>query len=180
MAFRARYPNGGMRVQEGQVEIEVPDQDEGEVRVAGQSWLPLRAASDTEFVVADPNVNARIVFRTTPGGDVEGATLHQGARETAILRTDAWQPGPDQLDAYAGRYFSPELETIYTLVVREGGLVAEHRWNDDLELLAVEEDVFAGARSPHRIEFVRDERGTITGFRISLGRTTGVPFERLE
>lgn len=154
------------------------DGDAFTARLAGQSPFPLRAVSSRVFVALDPEADARVVFHTHPDGRAQRATVHLQGQEHAVWRVDAWRPNAEQLADYSGRYSSPELETTYTLSVRDKQLVAEHRWNGDVQLDPVELDAFAGEDFPLRIRFRRDSGGAITGFQASLYRTRDVWFEK--
>jgi hypothetical protein len=88
----------------------------------------------------------------------------------------------EELAAYAGRYYGPEVETFWTIEVRDGDLVAMHRRLDDVVLTPnpSDEDAFGGAFPFATVEFVRAEDGTVSGFRAANGRTRDVWFERIE
>jgi len=150
-------------------------------RLGDRDWFGLVPVADTVFVVEadDAAEGDRIVFRVGPDGRTEGATAHINGRAIPMSRAQ-WSPDPNDLAEFTGRYLSPEIETVYTLHVRDGRLVAEHRWNPALALVPVEQDVFVGTEQPQRIEFQRDPGGAVTGFRASLGRAAGVWFERLD
>ena len=150
-------------------------------RLGDRAWFGLVPVADTVFSVeaADAADGDRIVFHVGPDGRTEGATAHINGRPIPMSRTQ-WSPGPSDLAAFAGRYLSPEIETVYTLHVRDGRLVSEHRWNPPLPLEPVEQDVFVGTVQPLRIEFQRDPGGAVSGFQASLGRAAGVWFEKLD
>jgi len=93
----------------------------------------------------------------------------------------SWDPPADERAAYAGRYFSPELETTY--VVREDGgrLVATHRRHGDTVLTPREKDRFEGsAFYLGDVKFTRDTAGAITGMLVTTGRVRNLRFERQE
>jgi CubicO group peptidase (beta-lactamase class C family) len=71
---------------------------------------------------------------------------------------------PDKLREFTGDYWSDELGTTYTVVVRGGALVATHRRLDDIVLVHNTGDDF---RSFH---FTRDSAGRVTGLMLSSGR----------
>jgi CubicO group peptidase (beta-lactamase class C family) len=83
------------------------------------------------------------------------------------------------LASLAGRYYSPELETVYTLVVEDGKLMGKHRRHDDFELTATEEWVFRGPNFFSEVRFERNQAGVVTGMRASNGRVRNLLFERL-
>lgn len=114
-----------------------------------------------------------------------GDALAPAAPEPAPPATPAaarepWRPGPADLAGFAGRYLSDELETIYTMVVVEGRLVARHRRHGDIPLTPAEPDAFdAGQWFFDRVRFERDAAGSVTAFRLTTGRARNVLFRRM-
>ena len=87
----------------------------------------------------------------------------------------AWQPRPEELAAFAGEYFSSELDTSYRLAVADGKLVLHRRRGPPLTLEANSVDVFRFGGT--RLRFSR-ERGRVTGFIVDAGRTRNLRFDR--
>jgi CubicO group peptidase (beta-lactamase class C family) len=85
----------------------------------------------------------------------------------------------EKLAAYSGRYFSYELETLYTLVVEEGRLICKHRRHDDFPLAPVGKDEFRGPQFFAEVRFERDDTGNISGLRVSNGRVLDLRFDRI-
>jgi len=94
-----------------------------------------------------------------------------------VRRPEAFEPTPADLAAYAGEYFSPELETSYRLVVKGETLVAEHSRHEDIPLRPVRKDRFASSLLG-RVRFERDPDGRINGLRASTGRVRNLRFDR--
>ena len=93
---------------------------------------------------------------------------------------EPWRPSEPDLAAYAGRYLSEELETIYTVVVEGGRLVARHRRHGDIPLEPVEPDVFQrGQWYFGSARFERDSTGRVTAMRVSTSRVRNVLFRRM-
>ncbi len=106
-----------------------------------------------------------------PAADADG-----GAGED---EASAWSPTAADLRRFEGRYLSPELETIYTLVVESGKLIAKHRRHADFELTPTERDAFEGASFFGVARFERDGSGAVTGMRVSNGRVRNLLFNRI-
>ncbi|HEY0304992.1 MAG TPA: serine hydrolase domain-containing protein [Longimicrobiales bacterium] len=91
-----------------------------------------------------------------------------------------WTPTPAELQAYAGVYYSPELETRYEVVIQNNGLVARHRRHGDIAMRQVRADNFRAAPFYFsEIRFERDVQGKVTGMRVSAGRVRNLKFEKL-
>ncbi|MDP2857126.1 MAG: serine hydrolase domain-containing protein [Bacillota bacterium] len=80
---------------------------------------------------------------------------------------------------YTGRYFSPELDTTYTVSVAGSGLVLQHWRLDDAPLVFVGDDRFVARRSDSpELRFERRE-GRVVGFRVMAGRVRNLGFGRV-
>jgi CubicO group peptidase (beta-lactamase class C family) len=151
------------------------------VMAVGGSSMPLPAVSDSTFLLGEADF--RIAFHRERDGTVSRATLLGRGRSEPVRRVVVYTPTLAELQAYTGRYYSPELETIYTIVLQEGRLLARHRRHGDLPLVAKQANVFSG--SPAWVEHVVFERGAdgkVTGMRVSnaSGRTRNLRFEKLD
>ena len=141
----------------------------------------LAALADTLFRVMIPGVEARLSFHVGPEGGVEEGTLYQGGLAMPFERILglAWRPSPDDLAAFAGRYYSPELETAYVARVDGDRLVLDHPRNGEIGLDPREADVFqSDAWYLGELTFERDASGVVTGMRATSLRTRDVRFER--
>ena len=143
----------------------------------GQPRFALIALSDTLFRI-DASVDIRISFHREPDGRVERGTVYQNG-ETAIRRVVPWNPDAEALAVYEGRFYSPELETFYTIAVEDSQLVAKHRRHGVIELSSKEEDSFRGnVFFFGDVAFDRDEAGGVTSMRVSNGRVRNLVFEK--
>jgi hypothetical protein len=92
---------------------------------------------------------------------------------------EPFKPEPSELKAYEGRYFSPELDMIYTLEARDTTLLLKLRNTKDVELSAIEKDSYRGdVFFISQVDFQRDGAGKVASFTVSNGRTKGVRFEK--
>lgn len=93
---------------------------------------------------------------------------------------EAWSPDAAELEAYAGRYFSEELETFYTIVIDDDKLVLRHRRFDDIVLTAGSKpDSFTGGFPVAEARFERDGDGQVTTLLVGNVRARGIRFERV-
>jgi CubicO group peptidase (beta-lactamase class C family) len=104
----------------------------------------------------------------------DAASAGEDAQEQ--VESDPWTPGGYELAEYEGQYYSPELETIYTLQVEGGRLMASHRRLADFELAPESEGTFSGPVGT--VTFERNGAGEVTGLRMSNGRVLNMLFER--
>lgn len=92
--------------------------------------------------------------------------------------TKPWQPTAADLKAFAGEYRSEELQTSYTLEVREGRLVARHFRTGDVVFRPVQEDRF-DAPTFGQVRFVRGASGGVEAFTATTDRVRNLRFERV-
>jgi CubicO group peptidase (beta-lactamase class C family) len=122
-------------------------------RAPGQELVFVRNGSRTGEVLA------------ISGGD----TTHYSAVPAA-------SPAPAALAAYAGSYWSGELETRYRVEVRDGALVVRQPLEDPVALSPTFADGFTSPAGT--VIFTRDRAGKVTGFGIWAGRIRNVRFDR--
>ncbi len=145
-----------------------------QLQVPGQPPLPLKPTSLTTFeVVGAP---AKITFNTTADSTVEGITFDQDGQHPG--RRVAEKSSVD-LNSFAGRYFSEELETFYDLSVEDGKLVIRHRRFGPVALTYTSGDSFSGTLPVSSMVFRRDAEGKVTGFEAGNGRARGIIFTKV-
>lgn len=72
------------------------------------------------------------------------------------------------IDDYLGSFYSEEIETSYTFSVEKGKIVATHPFNEKVILYPIAEDTFITPSAIlGRVNFIRDEQGSIIGCNIS-------------
>jgi CubicO group peptidase (beta-lactamase class C family) len=86
-----------------------------------------------------------------------------------------WSPSPADLAAFGGMYYSPELETTYSLRVENGKLMLTRRREAPAELTPTASDSF---RSRGLVFAFTREKGRPNGFTVDAGRTKNLRFER--
>ena len=93
-------------------------------------------------------------------------------------RTDssAWKPNASDLAAYAGTYYSPDVETALELSAANGALTLFRRSATRVVLRPVSPDTFAGFSD--RVWFTRDALGRVAALHVAGGRAYDVVFER--
>jgi CubicO group peptidase (beta-lactamase class C family) len=148
------------------------------VQATGQPQLQIEPTSDSTFVIS--TLDAPITFHRDEEGEVHALTLYQNGEQHATRLEDEiepWEPTPDDLREFEGRYFSQEIETVYNLEMEEGELQLKQRRLDGGPLTPRAKDAFSGAGL--QFSFERDRNGQIIGFYVSNGRSRDVRFERI-
>jgi hypothetical protein len=88
----------------------------------------------------------------------------------------AWQPSASDLAAYAGTYYSPDVETTFQVSVTNGALTLFRRPAARFTLRPTSRDSFTGLED--RVWFTRDASGRVTALHTSGGRAYDVVFDR--
>jgi hypothetical protein len=151
------------------------------------------------FVAYYPELDAGVIVLSNDGGSnpaevasgaadaffgdrmlPRAAPANPPAAPPPAARPSAWQPDEAQLAAYAGTYYSPELETQYTVLLKNGGLVARHRRNGDIDLRPASPDRFTASGGYFsEVTFEKGADGRVSGMRVSSGRVRRLHFQRL-
>jgi CubicO group peptidase (beta-lactamase class C family) len=151
------------------------DEDRIYTQATGQPEIDIKATSDSTFSLV--GVPASVTFHRNEDGTADSLTLHQNGNH--IAKKIAFELSFNDMKEYTGRYFSDEIETLYTLAIEDSSLVLKnYQFEDAIELSAGNTDSFSGGFPIAEISFERDESGKITGFNASNGRTRGVFFAK--
>lgn len=151
------------------------DGDRIYTQATNQPEVNLTATSDSTFSIV--GVDASVTFHLNQDATADSITLHQNGDH--IARKIEFLLEPEQMTEFTGRYYSEEIETLYTLVLKDGNLyLRNYQMDNDLALDATNEDTFGSVFPLTSVHFVRNENGEITGFKASSGRTRDVLFEK--
>ncbi|MBS3745074.1 MAG: serine hydrolase [Wenzhouxiangellaceae bacterium] len=151
--------------------------EDGQLNVQGTNQPAIAVQATSPITFTAESVGARFEFHVADDGTVPALTLHQGQSLKAQRLPDEDTEAPILTD-YVGRYYSPELETVYTLSVEDGALVLDHRRLRQLPLAPVQDDTFTGAFPVVNVRFERGEDGAVTALYAGNGRTTDIKFAR--
>jgi CubicO group peptidase (beta-lactamase class C family) len=149
----------------------------------GQAPFELVASSDTTFQMKGEQV--RVTFHKSANGKVTKLTLHQNGEHPAS-RVEAYTPTKVELQTYLGKYYSPELETIYTISLKNDTLQLDHVDSGETALKPLARDrlefplkLIPSFTLSQTVVMVRDNQGQILGLRISNGLVRNLWFMRL-
>jgi hypothetical protein len=151
---------------------------EGKLLIA-QLGLPnqveLKPMTPSRFYA--PDIQAEVEFKPTPGGMqfriMRGNGSIRSGERVSLARFDS-----NDLQSYAGRYRSEELETQYTVVVKDEKLSIQHLHLGEIALLPpIAKDEFSNGSSL-TVKFTRDGAGTVAAMLMKRNAVTAVPFVR--
>lgn len=144
----------------------------------------LAPLSENHFqVVAFPQEKLR--FGSAADGTLQMREIAGSAKPVMYEAVVTVAPTMEEQAAYAGTYYSPELDVNYTVLVQEGQLVLQRRKYGISRLLPTFADGFTGDITPDawgsgrlNIVFNRDDKNRVAGFRLSTGRVRNLRFVR--
>jgi hypothetical protein len=135
----------------------------------------MTAVAEDRFWVAD--YGASVFFARDAAGEVSRI----GYRGIRAPRVELFTPSLNELEQFAGTYYSAELDTRWEILVRDGRLVARHRRYDDIPLDPGEIDDFTSRTWFLRdLKFTREDRGRVNGFLVTNGRVRDLRFDKAE
>lgn len=142
------------------------------IRANGQV---ISLGSDTTGVLG--TMPGWVALRQGADGRAQIAVEPKALRAIRFIRQESALTSKAALAAFAGSYYSAELDTRYELVLRDTVLFRVHRKMDDAALAPAGRDAFTmGGGS---VLFMRDRRGRVLGFTVNDGRVRGVRFTRV-
>ena len=142
------------------------------VQASGEDKFPTQAKSDT--VIWVPAYSSAFTFRQI--SDKAHIAIYRNITAPLIvpIKADASQYGQ-----YTGNYYIRELEATYRVYIDKGKLMAHHMRLGDFALNpdVATSDLFYG--DVGRMQFVKDSKGKMTGFKLSGGRIRNIRFDKL-
>lgn len=146
-------------------------------QATGQPEVDMKPVSDSVFQLQ--GVNAKITFHLKEDGSADSITLHQNGDHPA--KKINWNPNKADLQEFTGKFYSPEIETVYNVDLQEENLVfSTYQVADKVKLSPADNDSFSGGFPVAEIKYLRDDNGKIKGFNVSNGRARGIYFEKKE
>lgn len=144
-------------------------------QATGQPPVNLVPSSDSEFFLE--GLGMKIVFNKTHDNSVNQFTFYRGGQTLIASRMKPFDVKTINLKAYIGTYYSPELQTSYTLMLKGDTLTANHIRHEPATMTPTGRDLFSTeAWFMSMIEFVRNAKSEITGLKVSSGRVKNVRF----
>ncbi|MEZ4425771.1 MAG: serine hydrolase domain-containing protein [Gemmatimonadota bacterium] len=129
------------------------------------------------FSTCDPGGRAQRIAEAWLEDQMEPAPEQPAPRE----RPEPLRLTAEQLAAYTGAYWSPEVDATYRVEARDGGLHLDDWRGSPVTLEGVEPDAF---RSDHpwwpRVQFTRARGGEVDGLTVTGDRVRALRFERVE
>jgi CubicO group peptidase (beta-lactamase class C family) len=134
----------------------------------------LKPAGGRTFRLVDGPLDVEVRFEETASGRHMRET-NPPRPATVWHAVEVVTPSAAELTAYAGRYSSPELDTTYTVEVKDGGLALRGRRVDAVLAPTARDEFTQGSMV---VRFERDAQGRPTGFLLGQDRIRNLRFGR--
>lgn len=135
---------------------------------------PLIPISENEFQMGGVNEKIRLKF------DTKSNQMNFISAENSVDIFEKYEdkaPTIEELKAYTGTFYSPELETSYTISFKNGKLNGYHsRWGE-FEIQILKKDVLSWSGMSIS-KYQRNKKGAIIGFNITMNRIRDLWFNK--
>lgn len=146
-------------------------------QATGQPKFPVFASGERSFFLKV--VDAQFTF-DAPGADgvVMSGTLHQNGKNQPAKRVKAIVLSQDELAARTGTFYSEELNVIYKISQKDGGLVLHHP-RGDMPLNLASATAFSAPFPIGNVEYSCDAARGCNSFSVSNGRVRNLVFSKV-
>ena len=155
--------------------------DEGVLQFQGYALVPLN--ENLFYFEVEPQT--KVAFVLDEGGTVSEVKTITSSGVYRYARVEATAPNREELAAYTGRYYSPELDIYWDLFAEEDHLIAKRRKYPDSQLTALFRDTFKDDWAPlmgypttYLVRFERNGQEKIVGLTVSGDRVRHIRFNR--
>lgn len=136
--------------------------------------MALMAIGPGRFRVWEPPHELR--FTTNADGPLELEELLTNERDTRYVKVEPVVPTVEELAAYVGTYYAPELGTEHHVYLRDGKLFVKQRKGQEQELTAATRDTFMLPAAS--LVFRRNGHGAVSDFELFNDRIRYLRFDR--
>jgi len=144
----------------------------------GSEWK-LSRKENNKYQLASGTI---IHIETSPPNDSVTKIIAESPNGfTELFRQPLIPLKKEEMAAYAGTYYNGETEAAYTVTVKDGELILQHRKFADTKLTLVGKDQFGCDNWwMSNLIFLRDKKGTITGFEVNAGRVLHLLYSKMK
>lgn len=135
--------------------------------------VPLKASSDSTFFSND--LGLAIKTWPDPRSDSHQMLVQFQGEENQGFQIKETIPS----NALVGVYYSPELDTRYTVIEKEGRLLVQHPRHETFELIPATNQLYGTAYFFRDVEVVKAGE-QVAGFKVSNGRVRNLWFAKVE
>lgn len=146
--------------------------------IYGQSNFLVKDAKDSFAIYNDPNI--KFVFGTKGKDTTCDITLPDQSFHLTKYTPGATQTGL-QLKQYTGRYYCPELDCTYSIILKDRQLLLTSAKYNDAKLTLVAKDHLTNDNWwMNHLLMLRNSSNKVTGFHVNAGRIMHLQFNKVE
>lgn len=131
----------------------------------GKDSFVVASSPDVKFVFSHKNKKTK-AYQSWPGAD---RTLEH-ANNNADIRPER----------YVGEYYSPELDTRYSIVMENGKLVLTNSKYENSELKQVGNHLFSSYWWMRHLKIITNNKNAVVGFEVNDGRVMHLRFDKIK
>ncbi len=152
---------------------------DGKLR-ARVSGLDFEAGPVSKDRFQSANAPPEVALTFEPSGDAKATAAVVEFEDRPPVRIVAYEPvtlNADQLKEYTGEFYSDELQTTYSLVIKDGKLVFKRGFDPEgIPFEPLAQDEFRGPGVT--VKFTRNSQKQIAGFTVNAGRVKNIRFAK--
>jgi CubicO group peptidase (beta-lactamase class C family) len=153
--------------------LRVPDKRLSVITLCNTSDAPTTLAEQVSSVV----LGFAAEKTSLAAMDLSPASLWTSGAAQAPYDSSSVKRRTDQLSRIAGTYYSGELELPVTIMARDSALVLQRSQAAEIRFSPVTDDLFTNS-DKMLLKILRDDRGTVTGFTLTINRVRDLEFVR--
>ena len=162
---------GDYQMDDGQVITIAREEDKLVVVPMGFEFIPV---TETKFFIKE--MGAYISFVRNENSEVSHHIVHVGDQNIIVKKVVPTLPSPEQLKKYVGKYYSDELDVIYTATVQDDQLFVQIADLPSQKMKPVHQDEFTALE--WNITFKYDDQNHIIGFRLDTNWIKNLMFDK--
>jgi hypothetical protein len=162
---------GDYQMDDGQVITVAKEGDKLVAVPMGFEFVPM---TETEFSIRE--MGATITFVRDEHGQVSHHVVHVDNQDIIVKKVNPTPPSPEQLKEYIGKYYSDELEVIYTVTVQDDQLFVQIADLPAQKIKPVRPDEFTALE--WNITFKYDDQKHIKGLRLDTNWIKNILFDK--
>jgi CubicO group peptidase (beta-lactamase class C family) len=137
--------------------------------------VPMKAKSDSVFWIED--YGTTFDFKRNKEGKITHLIFYG---MTCKKVEEKPVPTVSSLTDFVGEYYSKELQTQYSICIKDGSLIAKNITHGDISLQSAWKDDFKAIWFINSLEFYRNKNGIVLGFKVSHYRSRNQDFKKMD
>ncbi|SDC88274.1 CubicO group peptidase, beta-lactamase class C family [Algoriphagus faecimaris] len=139
---------------------------------------PMAPISEDTFLI-DQQTGLKVNFNLQEGS-VQMIVSGEGSSPYQFDKYEYTTVTNEELKEYVGTYYSSEIETSYTIYLKNGSLICYHPRHGEIKMERIAQDKITAELPIVFAQIIRSSDGEVNGLRVSNGRVRNMWFEKQE